>query len=174
MRVFTRLSTVFILTLASNHALAESAVVLKQGESPLEIISYAASYSAKTSSTRYSVGTPEQIEHIVVYRNTSAKDVVAVQIGLAAFDAFNGFMGRFSGWSMTPVSVGEQKTAEWNQRPYAAFSFEKYGTGVAYVSAVRFADGTIWRANLKEVLQEMQKFEKELKAEDLADKKSNS
>lgn len=39
------------------------------------------------------------------------------------------------------------------------------------MSAVRFADGTIWRANLTEVLAEMQKFERELKREDLLEKK---
>jgi hypothetical protein len=107
----------------------------------------------------------------VSYTNTTSKKIVAFQIGLAAFDAFNGFMGRFSGWSVEEIPAGQAKDGQWAQRPYAAFAFQRFGTGVAYVNAVRFEDGSIWRANLKEVLVEMQKFEKDLKAEDLAEKK---
>jgi hypothetical protein len=138
---------------------------------PLAISSYTTSYEPETSSGRYTTGHLAQISHSVAYKNTSSKKIVALQVGLAAFDAFNGFMGRLSGWSVEEIPAGEAKSGEWNQRPYAAFSFQRFGTGVAYINAVRFDDGTIWRANLKEILTEMQKFEKDLKAEDLAEKK---
>ena len=114
----------------------------------------------------------DQIKHEVTYTNNTGKDIVALQVGLTSFDAFNGFMGRFSGWSIDRIPAGTSKTGEWSQQPYAAFAFQGYGTGVAYVNAVRFADGSIWRANLGEVLVELQKFEKDLKREDLLEKKA--
>lgn len=165
---------IFILAfslITSTLAVAESAVTLKQVSSPLTITQYITKFRSETSGTRYSSSNPDEIIHTINYTNSSGKNVVALQIGLASFDAFNGFMGRFSGWSIERVAAGESQKGEWNQRPYAAFSFQGYGTGVAYVNAVRFEDGSIWRANLKEVLLEMQKFEKDLKAEDLVEKK---
>ncbi len=149
----------------------ESSVVLKQVGVPLEISTYKATFEPETRATSYSRGNLDQINHSVTYKNVSGKEVVALQIGLTSFDAFNGFMGRFSGWSTEQIAKGEAKTGTWAQRPYAAFSFKGYGTGVAYVNAVRFADGSIWRANLAEILVELQKFEKELKREDLAEPK---
>ena len=171
MAIGRNLFIISFLATASSVAVAESSVTLKQVNSPLTITQYSTAFQEETSSSRYSSGNPDQIMHSVSYTNSSSKNIVALQIGLASFDAFNGFMGRFSGWATERVAVGETKKGEWNQRPYAAFSFKDYGTGVAYVNAVRFEDGSIWRANLKEVLSEMQKFEKDLKAEDLAEKK---
>jgi hypothetical protein len=163
-------SLILLLTLALGPAaFAENAVILKQKAAPLTIISYKAAFEPES---RASYNThSDQIRHSVLYKNTSEKEIVALQIGLASFNAFNVFMDSFSGWSLTTVSVNGQEGGEWAQRPYAAFSFKKYGTGVAYVKAVRFADGTIWRADMSEVLSEMQKFEKDLKKEDLEEKK---
>lgn len=45
------------------------------------------------------------------------------------------------------------------------------GSHVAYVSAVRFAGGTIWKANVDEVLEQMRRFQKDLQAKDLEDRK---
>jgi len=168
---FRKLALLTFMITASSSAAAESSVTLKQSNAPLTITQYSASFEEERSGGRYSSGNPDQINHSVTYINSSNKNIVALQIGLASFDAFNGFMGRFSGWTTEKVAAGESKKGEWSHRPYAAFSFKGYGTGVAYVNAVRFEDGSIWRANLKEILAEMQKFEKELKAEDLAEKK---
>lgn len=171
MKFYRNFVALSFMLLVSSLAAAESAVSLKQGGSPLTITQYSATYYPEVSSSSYSSGKPEQILHSVTYTNNSNKDIVALQIGLASFDAFNGFMGRFSGWSIQRLAAGGSKSSEWTQRPYATFSFQSYGTGVAYVNAVRFEDGSIWRASLKEVLLEMQKFEKDLKAEDLIEKK---
>ena len=149
----------------------EKSVVLKQSGAPLSITQYSAKFEPEEDGGRYSRGHSDQIRHTVTYTNTSTKEIVALQIGLASFDAFNSFMDRFSGWSVSQVQPNETKKGEWTQRPYAAFSFQSYGTGVAYVNAVRFADGSIWRANLSEVLADLQKFEKDLKKEDLLEKK---
>lgn len=145
--------------------LAESSVILKQAASPLVISNYTA---------KYQVGyrTSDSIVHEVTVKNNSGKTVEAYQIGLAAFDAFNGFMDKFNGWSIETIAVDTEKNGSWEQKPYAAFAFQKFGTGVAYVNAVRFSDGTIWRADIGAVLTELQKFEKDLKREDLKDKRN--
>lgn len=165
------LAIALLLCVGVAPAAAENSVVLKQSAAPLTITSYRASFKEETSGSRYTRPTSDQIKHEVTYTNNTGKEIVALQIGLTSFDAFNGFMGRFSGWSIERIPAGGSKNGEWTQQPYAAFSFQQYGTGVAYVNAVRFADGSIWRANLSEVLAELQKFEKELKKEDLLEKK---
>jgi hypothetical protein len=84
---------------------------------------------------------------------------------------FNDFMTKSNGWSIEKIGLDTDSESVWTQSPYAAFTFRKYGTGVAYVNAVRFEDGSIWQADLTEVLTELQKFEKDLKREDLQEKK---
>jgi hypothetical protein len=166
-----KLFVILFFATASSITFAESSVTLKQANSPLTIKQYVTAFQEEVSRDRYTSGHPDQIMHSVTYSNTSTKNIVALQIGLASFDAFNGFMGRFSGWSNERLAVGESKKGEWMHRPYATFSFKSYGTGVAYVNAVRFEDGSIWHANLIEILSEMQKFEKTLKTEDLVEKR---
>lgn len=153
---------VVMLAVFTAPSAAENAVILKQS-APLAIAGYSASFIS-------GYRTSDSIRHHVRVSNTSGKEVVAYQIGLASFDAFNGFMGKFSGWSIEPIAIGADATGTWEQKPYAAFSFEKFGTGVAYVNAIRFSDGTIWRADIGPVLVELQKFEKDLKRDDLKDK----
>lgn len=165
------LALISILATGTVSFAQESSVVIAQSGAPLEITKYKAAFDPETKSTAYSRGHLDRILHELTYKNISSKEIVALQIGMSSFNAFNGFMGSFSGWSTQRIGVGVETTGSWDQSPYAAFTFRGYGTGVAYVKAVRFADGTIWRANLAEVLVELQKFEKELKREDLADPK---
>jgi hypothetical protein len=162
-------SAVIVLIFAATLVNAENSVVLSQKASPLKIIKYEATYQEESRGAYSSH--PDQIRHTVSCENVSGNTIVAFQIGLVAFDAFNDFMDKFDGWSIKTVSSGGNAESIWTQSPYAAFSFRKYGTGVAYISAVRFEDGTIWRANLTEILLELQKFEKNLKKEDLEEKK---
>ena len=163
------IATIAFILAVAGIANAENSVVLNQRAAPLKIIKYKASYEAEYRSSYSSH--PDQIRHAVSCQNVSGKAVVAYQIGLVAFDAFNNLMDKFNGWSITTIAIDGSADGIWTQRPYAAFSFQGYGTGVAYVNATRFEDGTIWRADLAEVLLELQKFEKDLKKEDLQEKK---
>lgn len=163
------LSAAIVLIFAATLVNAENSVVLNQKVSPLRIVKYEATYQEEARGTYSSH--PDQIRHTVSCENVSGNTIVAFQIGLVAFDAFNDFMDKFDGWSIKTLSTRGNVESVWTHSPYAAFSFRKYGTAVAYVSAVRFEDGTIWRANLAEILVELQKFEKDLKKEDLEEKK---
>jgi hypothetical protein len=40
---------------------------------------------------------------------------------------------------------------------------EEVFTGIAYVRAARFRDGTIWRANVKELLEQLRKVAPDIK-----------
>lgn len=160
------MSVILVMAIVTN---GETAVILTQQASPLKIIKYEVKFEEEYRGTYGSH--PDQITHSVTCQNTSGKVVVAYQIGLVAFDAFNNLMDKFSGWSIKNIPINGNLSGAWAQRPYATFSFEKYGTGVAYVNATRFEDGTIWRADLSEVVVELQKFEKDLKKEDLQENK---
>ena len=148
------LMTVAILILAGGLAFAiiPEAKIIPQTNAPLTVTSYSAEYQ---EGGRY---TTEGIRHSVGYTNTSGKPVVAVQIGLVSFDVWNEFLDRTGGVSIEDIAPGGSKTGTWVARAYADFSFL---TGVAYVSKVRFADGTIWAADLEAVADELRKIQKD-------------
>jgi len=105
--VIALLSIVFFTTLGR----AENAVILKQKAAPLTITNYSATFRFET------VGDPDRIGHAVTYKNTSGKEIVALQIGFAAFDAFNGLRGGFSGWSTERVAADSEGKGRWAQYP---------------------------------------------------------
>ena len=146
------------LTLSSQ---AQEAVVIQQSGSPLEIVSYSAKYVEGGS--RYST---EGVSHSVVLRNVGKQNVHAYTIAFRSFDAFNEDMGRgLGGVSIATLGVDGTVSGSWTQKPYAPFSFDKYGTGVAYISRVRLEDGTIWSADQAYVLSELQKIQDDLTAD---------
>jgi len=141
----------------------EARVITVPG-APLEIASYEVRYS---ESGTYST---EGVRHSVTLQNTSGRDVVAFGIGFYAFDAFKRFMGS----PLNGIEIGTlaADTAEsgrmtWVQRPRAAFTFKDYGIGVAFVRIARFADGSIWEADMEYVLQELQTIEDGLLLDDI-------
>jgi len=158
-----------VFFLAVMTANAENSVILEQKTPPLKITQYTAKYQPEARGTY--ISHPDQIEHTVKYQNVSGKVVVALQIGLASFDSFNNFMDKLSGWSVETIALNAEAKGTWAQSPYGAFKFQKYGTGVAFVNAVRFDDGSIWQADPDEILTGLQKFEKGLKKEDIEEKK---
>lgn len=148
--------------------ITSKSVVIKQEKSPILISNFECMYEDEMTGQ---YGNPERLRHFMEYKNVSNTNVVAIQFGIAAFDTFNGFMGKFGGVTMGELSPNSQTKGEWSQNVYAAFLFKKYGTGVSYVSAVRAENGAIWRADMTSILQELQKFEQDLKMEDLKEPK---
>jgi len=148
---------------------AETSIVLTQEGSPLKITSYSASYEPE-SQNRYDSHS-DRIVHALTYTNVSEKKIAALRIGIAAFDAFNNFMGRFGGVSIDDLVPQVSTKGVWTQDPYATFLFQKYGTGVVYVAEIRFEDGSFWRADMDSILAQMRKFEATLEKDDLKEKK---
>src|SRR5689334_9915884 len=81
----------------------ENSVVLTQRAAPLKITKYKATYEEEYRGSYSSH--PDQIKHAVSCQNISGKAVVAYQIGLVAFDAFNNLMDKFNGWSIKTIAI---------------------------------------------------------------------
>ena len=152
-----------ILVASTATAVAE-AVILSQPDAPLEITRFKATYSSGSGSYPR-----EGIEMRTSIKNKSNQAVTAYGLGFYAFDVFNEPLGRgLNGISLEAIDRDKEVTGAWAYQPLAAFKFERYGTGVAYVRQVRFADGTVWKADLSDVLRELQKIEDSLTLEDLS------
>lgn len=150
-----------IALVAAGAASAESAVIIKQPGSPLLLETYTARYQKDSGSYQR-----EGIRHDVKLSNVSDQAVVAYKISFKSFDVFNEDMGRgLGGISVDTIAVGDNESGAWVQKPYSAFTFKGYGTGVAYVSAVRLQDGSVWSFNEDEVLKQLQAISSDLTAE---------
>jgi len=143
--------------------LAEKSIVLSQENAPLKITKYEAKYSyyERRSSIRHSVS----------YKNVSDKKIVAFRLSFLSFTVFNEFLDTSGGISVEELAVNEISKGTWEQAPYRAHLFKKYGTGIAYVNTVRFEDGTIWKVNNEDVLPQIQEIEESFTADLLEEKK---
>jgi hypothetical protein len=130
-------------------------IIISQANSPIQITAYTARYVEGSQYSR------EGIHHNLTYMNRGAQQVVAIRFGLVTFDVFNQFLGKTGGISMDDLQIGKSEKGSWINSPYGDFSFN---TGLAYVDMVRFADGTIWKADEATVLDEIRKIEKDFDA----------
>ncbi len=146
--------------------------VIKQENSPIEIIEYKAIFQREFSSEYGS--NPDQIAHSIRYKNLSSETIVAMRFGIVAFDMFNHMIGKFAGYAVETLDSSMEEKGDWVQSVYAAFTFQKYGTGVAYVDAVRFENGKIWNLDLAMVVEDLQRIELSLTQEDLLEKRSRN
>ena len=143
-------------------ALGNDGMIIEVPGSPLTITSYEVAYQEDSRYAR------EGVRHRVTVENDGDQDVSAYGIGFFAFDAFNRNMGRpLTGIDMDTVSVGGSSSGGWVQSVSAAFTFQGYGTGVAYVRKARLADGTVWEGDMEYVLQQLQDIESGLSLEDI-------
>lgn len=156
------ITAIFFLLLCAQHAFANDARIIEVPGAPLTIISYKVSHQEEGRYTR------EGIRHSINVKNNGSRDVLAYGIGFFAFDAFNHAMGRpLTGIDMDSIAPGAESSGTWSQSSSVAFTFKKYGTGVAYVRQARLSDGTIWHADMDFVLRELQKIESGLSLDDL-------
>ena len=152
---------VFLIATTRVWAIEPMAKIITQKNAPLIITSYSATYHEKDRFT------PEGIHHEVEYKSATNRKIVAVQIGLVSFDVWNEFQDQTGGVSIEEISPGASENGTWITRVYADFSFL---TGFAYVSKVRFSDGTIWTADLDAIAKEMRKIELDFDVQKLKDK----
>ncbi len=146
---------VVALAVGMKAQLKPAAQVVVQDDAPLAITSYTAAYRERSQYTS------QGIHHSVKYQNRSGKTVVAVQVGLVAFDIWNEFLGRTNGLSIDVIRPDKDDGGTWIATPYRGFSFL---TGVAFINRVRFDDGSIWTANQDAILEELRKIQKDFDA----------
>lgn len=98
-----------------------------------------------------------RFEQNMRWKNISSQPLAAFEIVILKYDAFD---QRMTG---TRWTVTGRDSANWSHLPPGesagdgtrAFGTEEVMTAIAYVRAVRLADGTVWRANDAEVLQKI-------------------
>ena len=132
--------------------------VIPQEDAPIEISYYDADYVSGEGDSR------QGVRHAVSVRNLSDQEVVAFEVGLFSFNVFNDFLDRSSGVSMSKISPGRLVRETWMSDSPADFSFL---TGVAFISRVRFSDGTIWSEEFRFILDTLQDLELNFKAEEI-------
>lgn len=83
------------------------------------------------------------------WKNVGKADLIAFEIVLVKYDAFNRHM-RSSRWSVTGKNSADWnplKPGESSSDGTIGYGMEEVYTGFAYVSAARLSDGTVWRAD---------------------------
>lgn len=139
--------------------------IIMQPHCPIRIDNYRAIYVPDFDSS------PECIMHSIAYTNTTRKAIVAIRFGIAAFDAFNHLLDKFSGIAIEELEPSKSTTSDWNQRSYSPWLFKSLGTGVTYLDAVRFEGDQFWHADNDQILSEMRVIEMDLTKDDLKDKR---
>lgn len=148
-------------------------IILKQPEgTPLKILEHKFDVRANG------------IYHEVKSINTSGRDIDVVQYGFADFDVYKNYVKTniINAYEVNPrqytdpVKAGQIQHMEFGfpiSDGYEAFGF--HGTSFAFVSQVRFADGTVWRNDKKEVNALIKKIPVEgvLTLDDFKEKKSD-
>ena len=137
---------------AAGRAQGYENVTLSQPDAPLRITDYKAEF---VDQNHYA---EDGIMHRVEVQNPTGPNVVAYSIGLVALDAFGDYMDSFVGYAVSAVQQGQSDHASWHQSVMDAYSFEEYGTGIAFVRAVRFEDGTVWKAAMAQVTPELKGY----------------
>lgn len=155
-------SALLLITTSSTYAQRSESKILKQKNVPVAIEAYQAQFQRRAGTYQR-----EGINHAIEYRNTSGRNITAIQFGLVSFDIWNEFLDRMGGVTMRTLKSNEKDKSEWTATAYADFSFN---TGVAYVSKVRFDDGEIWSADLDEVAAQMRQIEKDFDVKNLKKK----
>jgi len=173
------LACVFIFLAVPAYAKGETvdpvSIILDQPDCPITITMHKCRFDPEDTG-QYTYHS-DRIEHEVNYKKVSEKEIVAIKFGFVEFDVFNDFLDGFSGIIVENPGIikviERKKGTNWYNYSYYAFTFDKYGTGIVYVSAVRFFDGTVWKADLDQVIDQLKKYESNLKKEDLERKNEN-
>jgi len=152
-----------ILWLLPISLLAEKSIILTQENAPLKITEYKVQYGLYNRQ--------KVISHSVKFLNISDKQIVAIRIGFISFTVFNEFLHKFTGFGLANLSPNGEDKGIWNDNHYKSFLFQNYGTGLAYVDAARFEDGTIWKVNEADILPQIQEIEESFTADLLKEKK---
>ena len=141
-----------------------STTIIYQDGQPIQVTSYRSIYVPDVDMEA------EGILHSVKYKNNSGKNIVAIKFGFASFDAFNHLLDSFTGISIEDIEVDSDAEGTWKQTCISPWLYKKFGSGVMYIDVVRFQDGSFWYSDKDKIISELQKFEKDLKKEDLKKK----
>jgi len=127
-----------------------SYIVVAELQRVYVIVNHANAPVTITAFGKYKYEDDTHISSVVEYTNTTGRDIEALAITMVYFDAFNEREDGVRGISTDTLPAGQQDKGAWST--YGNPGFVK--TAMAFVSAVRFADGEVWLADMEDVLQE--------------------
>ena len=137
--------------------------IIAQPGSPIRITAYGAAYQEGAPNS------PEGIRHTVAYENAGTRAMSAVEISMVSFDVWNEFLDRTPGLTIRDLTPGAADKRTWVVHSEGDFSFQ---TAIAYVSRVRFTDGTFWSADVRAIGTELKKVQKDFDVANLDHKAS--
>jgi hypothetical protein len=102
----------------------------------------------------------------MTWTNTGGQAIVAFDIVILKYNAFN---ERINGvrWTVTGNNGQDWRPLEPGRKEndsVSALNTEEVFTGIAYVRAARMKDGTIWRADIKELKEKLAKIAPDITA----------
>lgn len=159
------LAVALLLIVGSNTlACAEKAVMVAQGRAPVQLLSYTAEYDVADKKPL--------VEHEIKYQNVSSAEVVSVRFGILEYNGYGDLLDNFMGYVLERSSKGEKDSATFINSSEQSRFFEDFGVSYVWVDALRYADGSLWRAERAQVLAELQKLKPEIGEGDLGVKKA--
>lgn len=163
-KLFLSLAATLLFIIGGNAvARAESSVIVAQEGAPLQILTYTAEYDMAEKKAL--------VEHEIKYQNIGAAKIVSARFGILEFNGYGELIDAFCGYALEDSKKGEKDSATFKEFGEHSLFFEDVGAGYVWVDAVRYEDGSTWKADRAQVLAELQKFKPELSAVDLAGKK---
>lgn len=158
------LAVTFLLVVGSNAvARAENSVIVAQEGAPLKVLNYTAEFDVADKKPL--------VEHNIKYQNVSEAKILSARFGILEYNGYGELIDAFCGYTLEDSNKGEKDSTTFiNQAEHALF-FEKFGEGYVWVDAIRYADGSIWKADHTQLLDEMKKLKPEISEADLAGKK---
>jgi hypothetical protein len=162
---FLTLAITLLLIVGGNAvAQAEMSIIVAQEGAPLKVLKYTAEFDLTDKKPL--------IEHNIKYQNVSAAKILSVRFGILEYNGYGELIDAFGGYTLEDSSKGEKDSATFLDPAEHSLFFKEYGEGYVWVDAIRYADGTIWKADHAQLLAELQKARPELSADDLVEKKS--
>ena len=100
------------------------------------------------------------------WKNVSQKPITAFEVVILRYDPFNRPIRGGGTWMVTGKNSGDWRplaAGESSADGLSAFDSEPVLTSVAYVRAVRFQDGAVWKADIADIERQIQTRLPELK-----------
>lgn len=120
-------------------ALARVYVIVNMDDAPIEILEFG----------RYRGEDEDHIASVVEYKNRTDRTIEALAITMIYYDAFNEKQDGITGVSTDRLLADREDSSGWST--YGEPDFVK--TAIAYVRAVRFIDGEVWKADTEKVIE---------------------
>jgi len=169
MKIRSTAFSVLVFSLLSSALVAQTEIILKQEDSPIQIVEYKAGVYHSSSQGEY-------IETKLVLKNVSNSKIAVARYRVIAFNSFNEYFDSIAGLIFKDwkgIMPEETLKHELANRSFGVEFFDGYGTGFAFIDAVRFEDGIIWRANRDDIVSQIKEVYESFSGDMITETKKN-